>query len=270
MNCKKVTKTYKEEEMKQPSFSLEGELALVTGAARGIGQAIALGLAGAGADVAINDISGTGLEETAEELKKIGKNPLVIEADVSTWEGRGQIVKKTLTQFGRIDILINDAALPPLWTPVIETDEAGWDRIMNTDLKGLFFLSVAVAKEAMIPQKKGNIVNLASIASFKPAWGQGAYSFAKAGVWMLTQILASEWAKYGIRVNAIAPRLVKTKMTEIVWSDPEKLKSRVQTIALGRIAYPEDMVGAVIYFASQASEYVTGQTLLLDGGIGIG
>ncbi len=256
--------------MKQPSFSLDGEVALVTGAARGIGQAIAWGLAGAGADIAIIDVNAEGLKKTAKELEKMGKAPLPIEADVSTWEGREKIVKETLSRFGRIDILVNNAAVPPTWGPVIETDEESWDRIFNTNLKGLFFLCVAVAKEAMIPQKKGNIVNLASIASFKPAWGQGAYSFAKAGVWMLTQILASEWAKYGIRVNAIAPRLVKTKMTEIIWTNPEKLKRRVDSIALGRIANPEDMVGAVIYFASQASEYVTGQTLLLDGGIGFG
>lgn len=256
--------------MKQPSFSLAGEVALVTGAARGIGQAIARGLAGAGADVAISDINAAGLEETAKEIKKIGKNSLAIEADVSTRKGRDKMVKETLAHFSRIDILVNDAALPPLWGPVIETDEEGWDRIMNTNLKGLFFLCVAVAKEVMIPQKRGNIINLASIASFKPAWGQGAYGFSKAAVLMVTQILASEWAKYGIRVNAIAPRLVKTKMTEIIWSDPEKLKKRLENIALGRIAYPEDMVGAVIYFASQASEYVTGQTLLLDGGIDFG
>jgi len=253
--------------MKQPSFSLKGEVALVTGAARGIGQAIAWGLAGAGADVAIDDVITTGLEETSQGVKKIGKECLIIKADVSTKEGRDKIVKETM--FGRIDILVNDAAQPPLWTPVIETDEESWDRIMNTNLKGLYFLCVAVAEAAMIPQKKGNIVNLASIASFRAVWGQGAYGFSKAAVLMVTQILASEWAKYGIRVNAIAPRLVQTKMTEIVWSDPERLKNRISNIALGRIAQPEDMVGAVIYFASQASEYVTGQTLLLDGGINL-
>jgi len=256
--------------MKQPSFSLEGEVAMVTGAARGIGQAIAWGLAGAGADVVITDINGAGCEETSGEVKKLGRKSLIIEADVGTREGRDKMGKGALAQFGRIDILVNNAAVPPPWVPVIETDEETWDRIMNIDLKGLFYLCVAVAKEAMIPQKKGNIINLASIASLKPTWGQGVYGFAKAGVWMVTQTLASEWAKYGIRVNAIAPRLIKTKMTEILQGDPEKMKSRLSNIALGRIGYPEDMVGAVIYFASQASEYVTGQTLLLDGGIGLG
>ena len=256
--------------MKQPSFSLEGEVALVTGAGRGIGQAIAWGLAGAGADVAISDINSAGFEETTKEIDKIGRKSLTIEADVSTPEGRDKMVKETLAKFGRIDILVNNAAVPPPWVPVIDTDEATWDRIMNIDLKGLFYLCVAVAKEAMIPQKKGNIVNLTSIAALRPTWGQGVYGFAKAGVLMLTQTLASEWAKHGIRVNAIAPRLIATKMTEALRKDPEKMKSRLSNIALGRIGYPEDMVGAVIYFASQASEYVTGQNLLLDVGIGLG
>ena len=256
--------------MNKSGLSLEGRVALVTGAARGIGQAIALELARFGADVAIDDILVDGLQETAGKINEIGGSSLVIEADVSTWEGRDKIVKEALARFGRIDILVNDAALPPLRAPVLETDEEGWDSIMGTNLKGLFFLSLAVAREAMIPQRKGNIVNLASLASFQPLWGQGVYCISKAGVAMVTQVLASEWAEYGIRVNAVAPKLVKSKMSERVWTDPERLRSWEQSIALGRIAVPEDIVGAVIYFASDASAFVTGQTLLLNGGIKLG
>jgi len=256
--------------MNQSSFSLAGEVALVTGAARGIGQAIALGLAGCGADVALDDILVDGLEETAQKVRKLGRNSLTIEADLRTLEGRDKIVKEALTRFGKVDILVNDAALPPLRAPALETDETGWDNIMDTNLKGLFFLSLAVAKEAMIPQKRGKIINIASIAGFQPLWGQGVYCISKAGVIMVTQVLASEWAEYGIRVNAIAPKMVRTKMSERVWTNPERLRNWEQSIALGRIAVPEDIVGAVIYFASDASAYATGQTLLLNGGIKVG
>lgn len=256
--------------MEQPVFSLEGEVALVTGAAGGIGQAIAWGLARSGAQVTITDIDAVGIKETAKVVKGAATDVLSIEADLSTSNGRNRIVKETLTKFGRIDILVNSAGKPWLRGLAIETDEKGWDEIMDINLKGLFFLSIAVVKEAMIPQNKGSIINLASIASFRPLRIQGIYCVSKAGVAMVTQVLASELAKYGIRVNAIAPRLVKTKMTEHAWFDPEVLKERLKAIALGRIAVPEDMVGAVIYFASKASSYVTGQTLLIDGGIGIG
>jgi len=122
----------------------------------------------------------------------------------------------------------------------------------------------------MIPQKRGKIINIASIAGFQPLWGQGVYCISKAGVIMVTQVLASEWAEYGIRVNAIAPKMVRTKMSERVWTSPERLRNWEQSIALGRIAVPEDIVGAVIYFASDASAYATGQTLLLNGGIKVG
>ena len=255
--------------MKQPDFSLEGEVAIVTGAARGIGQAIAWGLAGAGADVAIDDILPDGLKETAKGIEERGKKCLIIEADVSTNKGRDKIVKNTLAKFGRIDILVNNAARPPVFKTMLETEEAEWDNIMDINLKGLLYLSKLVAKEAMIPQKKGAIVNVASIVAYRPVWGQGAYAIGKAGVPMATQVMASEWAQYGIRVNAIAPRLVKTKMAESIWSDPELLKSREKMIALGRISLPEDMVGPIIFFASQASGFVNGQTLIVDGGIGI-
>ena len=255
--------------MKQPKFSLEGEVAVVTGAARGIGQAIAWGLAGAGADVAVDDILVDGLKETAKGIEERGRRSLIIEADISTNEGRDKIVKDTLAKFGRIDILVNDAARPPAYKTVLETEEAECYNIMDINLKGLFLLAKAVAREAMIPQKKGSIVNIASITANRPVLGQGAYAVGKAGVPMVTQVLASEWAEHGIRVNAISPRLVKTKMAESIWSDPEKLKMREKMIALGRIALPEDIVGPVIFFASQGSAYVTGQTLIVDGGIGI-
>jgi len=250
--------------MKQPSFSLEGEVAVVTGAARGIGQAIAWGLAGAGADVAVDDILLEGLKETARGIEERGRRSLIIEADVSSREGRDKIVRDTLAKFGRIDILVNDAARPPAYKTVFETEEAEWDNIMDINLKGLFYLSRAVAKEAMAPQKKGCIINIASITAYRPVWGQGAYAVGKAGVPMATQVMASEWAQYGIRVNAIAPRLVKTKMAESIWG-----KEREKMIALGRISLPEDMVGPVIFFASQGSNFVTGQTLIVDGGTGI-
>lgn len=255
--------------MNQPSFSLEGKVSLITGGARGIGQAIALGLANAGADITIGDISAAEMRDTIKEIEKVGGKSLGIETDVGTQAGRDRLVKETMAQFGRIDILVNNAALGPSWGPVIEVGEEEWGRLMDLNLKSCFFLSQAVAKEAMIPQKRGNIVNLASLNSFRPTKGSGVYAISKAGVWMLTQVLASEWAQYGIRVNAIAPRLVQTKMIEALLTDPEALKLRLRMNAQGRIAQPEEMVGAVIYLASDASSYVTGHTILLTGGIGI-
>lgn len=257
--------------MGESIFSLEGQAALITGAASGIGRAIALGLARAGVDVALDDIDGTDLPEATREIDQIGRKSLSIVADAGTTEGREKMVRETLGKFGRIDILVNSAADAPQFTSAIETTEEGWDKTLNAGLKGLYFLSLAVAKAAMIPQKKGSIINISSNSAYYPVPLHATYSIMKAGVNMTTQVLASELAQYGIRVNGIAPRLVKyTKMVKEHWSDPERLKRAEQKSALGRVLVPDDFVGIAIFLASDASSYYTGQTMLYDGGINIG
>jgi len=257
--------------MEQATFSFKGQVALVTGASSGIGQAIAQGMARAGADVALDDIDGEGLKETASKIAETGRKSLSIVADVGTTQGRQKMVQETMNQFGRIDILVNSAADPPQFTSAIETTEGGWDKTLNAGLKGLYFLSLAVAKAAMIPQKKGNIINISSNSAYQPVAFHATYCIMKAGVNMATQVLASELAQYGIRVNGIAPRLVKyTKMVKEHWSDPERLKRAEQKAALGWVPVPDDLVGVALFLASDASSYYTGQTMLYDGGFAIG
>ena len=257
--------------MNQSAFSLEGKVALITGAASGIGQAIAWGMSRAGALVALDDIDENGLKETSGKIDETGRKSLSIVAHVGTTEGREKMVAATVNAFGRIDILVNSAADAPQFTTALDTTEEGWDRTLNAGLKGLFFLSLAVAQTAMIKQEKGAIINISSNSAYYPAPLHAAYGIMKAGVNMATQVLASELAQYKIRVNGIAPRLVKyTKMVKEHWADPERLKRAEQKAALGYVPVPDDLVGAAIFLASDASSYYTGQTMLYDGGINIG
>jgi 2-deoxy-D-gluconate 3-dehydrogenase len=257
--------------MRQSDFSLAGRVALVTGAASGIGQAIALGMAGAGADVALDDIDGEGLKETAAGIDEVGRESLSIVADVGTSGGRKKMVEAATSEFGRIDILVNSAADAPQFTPAYETNEEDWDRTMNAGLKGLFFLSLAVARAAMIPAGKGVIINISSNSAYQPVPLHAAYGIMKAGVNMTTQVLASELAPHGIRVNGIAPRLVKnTRMVREHWEDPERLKRAEAKAALGYVPVPDDLAGVAVFLASDASSYYTGQTMLYDGGMNIG
>ncbi|MGB9697889.1 MAG: glucose 1-dehydrogenase [Thermodesulfobacteriota bacterium] len=246
------------------NFSLSGKIALVTGASRGIGKAAAIGLAQAGADVAVASRKLPDLEKTAEEIRKLGKKCLPVAAHVGRMEEIQNLVKRVVEEFGRIDILVNNAATNPTMASALDVDERAWDAIMNLNLKGLFFLSQAVAR-VMKEKGGGKIINVSSIAGISPDL-LPVYSISKAGVIMATKVMAQQWAQYNIRVNAIAPGLTKTRFSEALWSNPDILKMAVSKAPLGRIAEPEEMVGAIIYFASDASSYVTGQVLAIDGG----
>ena len=245
-------------------FSLTGKIALVTGASRGIGQATALGFAHAGADVVVASRKLPDLEKVAEQIREMGRRSLAIAAHVGRTEEIKNLVSKTKDEFGRIDILVNNAGTNPTMDSALDVEERAWDSIMNRNLKGLFFLSQAVAR-IMKEQGGGRIINIASEAGIRPS-RLPVYSISKAGVIMATKVMAREWAKYNIKVNAVAPGLIKTHLSEAMWNNPKILKAIMSKTPMSRIAEPEEIVGAIIYLASDASSYVTGQVLGIDGG----
>jgi dehydrogenase/reductase SDR family protein 4 len=249
-------------------LSLEGKVAIVTGGRRGIGRAIALALAGAGADVSLGDrVSDDGqLEAVAAEIRKSGRHALAVQADITQRAEVDALVQKTVAELGAIDILVNNAAMN-IRAPLLELREEGWDKVIDTDLKG-YYLCAQAAGRVMTEQKRGNIINIASTAAMDTAPEMGAYCIAKAGVVMLTRILALELARYHIRVNAVAPSMVKTEFSRPLWAEAKTLKEIEAGIPLGRLAEPEDIVGPVLFLASEAAAYITGHTIVVDGGSG--
>jgi len=249
------------------SFPLQGKVAIVTGGRRGIGEAIALALAEAGADIAICDrvVEDGELKAVAEEVQRLGRRSLAVRTDITQKADVDSMVQRVVDEFGVIDILVNSAAMN-IRAPLLELGEDGWDRVINTDLKGYYLCSQAVGKR-MVEQKRGSIINIASTAAIKAAAEMGVYCIAKAGVVMLTRVLALELAQYNIRVNAIAPYMVKTKFSQPLWGDPETLKQLESEIPLGRLAEPGDIVGSALFLASDASSYITGHTIIVDGGL---
>jgi dehydrogenase/reductase SDR family member 4 len=250
--------------MTVPNFSLKGKVAIVTGGSRGIGKAIALGFAQAGADVVVASRTMPDLEKTSQEIEALGRRALAVQTNIAVKSDVDNMVAKTLDKFGTIDILVNNAAINVM-RPLVDLREDGWDKVMNVDLKGYFLCSQAAAK-VMMGKGSGNIINIVSTGAAKAAPGLGAYSIAKAGVVMLTKLLAVELAAYKIRVNAIGPYLVKTAFSQPMWSDPETCKSLEASIPLGRLAEAEDVMRTALFLASEASSYITGQTIFLDGG----
>jgi NAD(P)-dependent dehydrogenase (short-subunit alcohol dehydrogenase family) len=245
-------------------FSLKGKVALITGASRGIGQAIAVGYAQAGADVIVVSRKLPDLEKVAQQIRGMGRKSLAVEAHVARMEEIKNLLSKIKEEFGRIDILVNNAGTNPTMASALDVDERAWDSIMNLNLKGLFFLSQAAAR-VMKEKGGGKIINVASTAGITPDL-LPIYSISKAAVIMATKVMAQQWAQYNIRVNAIAPGLTKTRFSEALWNNPDILKMAMSKTPMGRVAEPEEMVGAAIYLASDASSYVTGQVIALDGG----
>ena len=251
--------------MNYPNFSLKDKVALVTGSSRGIGKAIALGLAHAGADVAVCSRSLPELKKVVKEIRGLGRKSLAVTTDITSKSSIDNLVNKVLQEFGTIDILVNNAVRLTISSPLLELREDGWDKMMNTDLKGYYLCSQAVGK-VMVERKKGNIINIASNLAFRALPANGTYCVAKAGIIMLTKVLAGELAEFNIRANAIAPGLTKTKFSEKVWRNARLLSETEKLIPLRRIAEPPDMIGAAVFLASDASSYVTGQTICVDGG----
>jgi len=246
-------------------FDLTDRVAIVTGAGKGIGKAIALGLAGAGANIVVAARTVSDIEKVAGEIRAMGRRALAVPTDVQVSEQITEMVRRTLEEFQQVDILVNNAGGAPR-RPALKQSERFLEAIMRFNVTSTFLASRAVA-DTMIKQKKGNIINIASAIGRGNMIEYSAYATAKDGVVTLTARLAIEWAQYGIRVNAIAPGFVATESAaELFKTDPE-LRELMKTIPMGRPAKPEDMVGAAIYLASDASEYVTGRTLAVDGGL---
>jgi len=249
------------------NISLKGKVALVTGASRGIGRAIALEMAGAGADIVLVSRKQADLEKVAAEIRAAGRRALPLAAHMGRMEDIGNMVNKAKQEFGRIDILVNNAATNPTMDPAIDVSERAWDSIMNLNVKGLFFLSQAVAR-VMREHGGGCIINISSAAGVTPDI-LPVYSVSKASVIMVTKVIAKEWAQYGIRVNTISPGETKTQFSEALWGNPEICKHILEMTPLKRIAEPEEMAGAAVFLASDKASFITGQNLIVDGGMTI-
>jgi len=247
------------------NFSLEGKVAIVTGGSRGIGRSIAIGLAEHGADVAIAARKPEALADAVAMLQATGRRAIAVPTNVRRIEELRALVEQTVSQLGRLDILVNNAGTNPFYGRVHDMDERAFDTIMDTNVKAIHFLS-NFAREAMLRQGGGTIVNVSSVGGLAASDVIGGYSVSKAAVIMLTQVQAKSWGRDGIRVNCIAPGLVQTEFARALWDDPKFRKASEEAAALHRIATPDEMVGAVVYFASAASSFVTGQTLVMDGG----
>ncbi len=248
-------------------FSLSGKVALVTGGSRGIGKAIAVGLARFGADVAVTSRKLPDLQEVATEIRGLGRKSMAVATHVGRTDEIAALVPKVKEEFGRIDILVNNAATNPTMDSALDVEERAWDSIMNLNLKGLFFLSQSVAR-VMKEQGGGTIINVASVAGIPPDI-LPVYSISKAGVIMATKVMAQQWAPYNIRANALAPGLIKTKFSQALWENEEILQGAMLFTPMRRPGEPDEMVGAVVFLASDASSYVTGHTLVADGGVAI-
>jgi 3-oxoacyl-[acyl-carrier protein] reductase len=239
----------------------------VTGSRRGIGRSIALALANAGADLVVCDliVNDGKLNEVAEEIKKLGRNSLALKVDVARRAEVEEMVQRTVSQFGRIDILVNCAGVWIAGQTLLECDEDDWDKVINVNLKGTYLCCHAVAK-VMVNQKRGNIINLSSQVGLNPSPALGAYAISKAGIIMLTKQLALELANDNIRVNALAPGVVKTDFNRDLWKDPKAAKQIADSIPLGRLAEPDDIAGSVLFLTSDDSSYITGTVINIDGG----
>lgn len=244
-------------------MKLAGKVALVTGAAQGIGKAVALLLARNAADIVVSDINLEKAEETAKEVQTLGRKALAIKVDVAKLDDVEKMVGAILARFGQVDILVNNAGIARDKL-ILRMTEEDWDAVLNINLKGTFNCTKAVVRN-MSKQRSGNIVNIASVVGEMGNAGQGNYAASKAGVIGFTKTIAREFAQRGINVNAIAPGYIETPMTDAL---PDKAKEELKRlIPMDRLGKPEDVAEAVLFLVSEASSYITGQVLNVNGGI---
>jgi NAD(P)-dependent dehydrogenase (short-subunit alcohol dehydrogenase family) len=251
-------------EFEMPSFRLDGRVALITGGSRGLGLGMALALSHAGADVALAARTEKELEEAKRLVKDIGRESIALSTDVSDVRAVQAMIERTVEHFGRLDILVNAAGIN-IRQPADTFTEADWDRLISINLKGAFFACQKAAR-VMRRQGKGKIINVGSITFEIIVPNVALYAISKGGMRQMTRSLAVEWARDNICVNAIAPGRFWTQMTDAVFSNEELYRSAVAPIPLGRPGRASDLAGATVLLASDASDYITGQTIVVDGG----
>ncbi len=244
-------------------FKLDGKVAIVTGASRGLGKAMAVGLAEAGADVAL--VASTSTEAALKQIQTVGRKGCAIQADLLRSEAVSKIVETTLKEFGRIDILVNNAGIIRR-AGMLDFTEKDWDDVIQINQRSLFFLSQAVAKQMVKQGQGGKIINIASMLSFQGGIRVGAYTASKSAVMGLTRLMANELAGHRINVNAIAPGYMETDNTAALRADTKRNAEILARIPAGRWGAPEELQGAVVFLASAASDYMHGFTLAVDGG----
>jgi 2-deoxy-D-gluconate 3-dehydrogenase len=244
-------------------FNLSGKIAIVTGSSTGLGEGMAYGLAEAGADIV--GVYNKNVPENQAKIEAMGRRFLGIQANLASIEPIDGIVRKAVEVFGKIDILVNNAGII-IRNKSVDFSEAEWDDVININLKSLFFLSQAVARQFINQKTGGKIVNIASLLAFQGGILVPSYTASKSGVMGLTRLMGAEWAAHNINVNAIAPGYMATRNTQPLQNDPVRNKQILERIPAGRWGKPDDLQGAVVYLASEASNYVNGYTLAVDGG----
>jgi len=254
--------------MSKNLFDLTGKVAVVTGASRGLGQYFSRALAGAGADLVITSRQPASLDTFKQEIESLGRRALPLQLDVRDFDSIQQMVENACQHYGQIDILVNNAGCN-VRKPGIEVSWDDWNLVLNTNLRGTFFVAQAVAKK-MIPRQYGRIINIGSVTSVFGYAGLAPYCASRGGVKQLTMSLADDWGKFGITVNCLAPGWFKTEQTKVLYENKDWVDYLTDRIPLKRPGTPHDLDGAVVFLASDAAEYLTGQTLLIDGGITTG
>lgn len=245
--------------------TLEGKVAIVTGSSRGLGRGMAIGLAEHGADLVLTSRKLELNEQLAAEVRKQGRRVLALKCDLQNVNEIEGVVQAAVEEFGRIDILLNNAGTSPVFTSAVQVEEWAWDKILDTNLKGLFFFATAVARH-MIERGKGKIINVTSAAGNAGSPMLAPYGASKAAVIQLTRTLAIELAPHNINVNAIGPSFFEVGVSEPILASPEMTETIVSKTPLGRIGKIDDLIGPVVFLSSEDSDFITGQTLFVDGG----
>mmetsp|Transcript_428 Transcript_428/g.719 ORF Transcript_428/g.719 Transcript_428/m.719 type:complete len:253 (+) Transcript_428:141-899(+) len=245
---------------------LKGKIAIVTASTAGIGLSIARRLAEEGATVVVSSRKRESVDAAVKQISVEGFSAYGITCHVGKAESRKALIEDTIAKFGRIDILVSNAAANPTYGPIIETDEATWDKVFDVNVKGAFLLAADVAR-IMAKQTSGSIVFVSSVAGYQPMPNLGVYSVSKTALLGLMQTLAAEWASLGIRVNAVAPGMVKTKFSEALWKNPKIEKKMTEAIPLRRFGLPDEIASAVCFLVSDEASYVHGETMIVSGGL---
>jgi NAD(P)-dependent dehydrogenase (short-subunit alcohol dehydrogenase family) len=250
------------------SFDLRGKVAVVTGASRGLGQTFARALARAGADLVITSRTLDRLKPFQEEVESFGRRAVPLELDVRSEDSIRKMVTDAVKAYPRLDILVNNAGCN-VRKRAVDVTWDDWNLILDTNLRGAFFVAQSVAKQ-MIPHRRGRIINIGSLTSVTGSAGLGPYGASRGGIRQLTMSLADDWGPHGITVNCLAPGWFQTDQNKVMYEDPEWVAYLVDRIPVRRPGRPTDLEGPIVFLASDASEYITGQTLLVDGGISTG